>query len=81
MKAKIYISYKEGILDPEGNISRKALNNIGLPEVKDVRFGKYIEMTFNGITKQKAEELTKTACEKLLANHNTETFKYEIVES
>lgn len=81
MKAKIYISYKEGILDPEGNVSRKALNNIGLSEINDVHFGKYIEMTFNGVTKEKAEELTRKACEKLLANHNTETFKFEIVES
>ncbi len=42
--------------------------------------GKYIEMNFNGITKEKANDITDESCRKLLANPNTETYTFEIVE-
>ena len=79
MKAKIYITYKDGILDPQGNTVSKALVNIGLEKVDSVLYGKYIEMTFSGVTKEEAEELTDQACRKLLANHNTEKYRFEVV--
>ena len=80
MKAKIYISYKEGILDPQGKIVNHALNAIGIKKIDSVRMGKYIEMEFNGISKDKAAEITDESCRKLLANPNTETYTFEIVE-
>jgi len=81
MKAEIYVTYKDGILDPEGNTVRKALKSIGIKKVEMVRFGKYIEMEFDGATRAEAEKLADDACRKLLSNHNTETYRYEIVES
>jgi phosphoribosylformylglycinamidine synthase len=42
--------------------------------------GKYIEMDFNGITRDQASEITDESCRKLLANPNTETYTFEIVE-
>jgi len=80
MKAKIYISYKEGILDPQGKTINNALNAVGIEQINSVRMGKYIEMTFDGVSKSQALELTDESCRKLLANPNTETYKFEIVE-
>ena len=80
MKAKIYISYKEGILDPQGQTVNNALDAIGIKKIYSVRMGKYIEMVFNGISKNKASEITDESCRKLLANPNTETYTFEIVE-
>ena len=80
MKAKIYISYKEGILDPQGKIVNHALDAIGVKKINSVRMGKYIEMDFNGITCDQASEITDESCRKLLANPNTETYTFEIVE-
>jgi len=80
MKAKLYISYKEGILDPQGKTVSRALDAIGIKKINSVRMGKYIEMEFNGISKDKALEITDESCRKLLANPNTETYSFEIVE-
>ena len=80
MKAKIYISYKEGILDPQGKTISHALDTIGIKKINSVRMGKYIEMEFKSISKDKALEITDESCRKLLANPNTETYSFEIVE-
>ena len=80
MRAKIYISYKEGILDPQGKTVSHALDAIGIKKINLVRMGKYIEMEFNGVSKDKAWEITDESCRKLLANPNTETYSFEIVE-
>ena len=80
MKAKIYISYKEGILDPQGKTVNHALDAIGIKKINSVRMGKYIEMDFNEITQDQASEITDESCRKLLANPNTETYTFEIVE-
>ena len=80
MKAKIYISYKDGILDPQGQTISHALNSIGIKKINSVRMGKYIEMEFNGIPKEEASKITDESCRKLLANPNTETYKFELIE-
>jgi len=80
MKAKIYISYKEGILDPQGKTISHALDSIGINKINSVRMGKYIEMEFKSISKDKASKITDESCRKLLANPNTETYSFEIVE-
>lgn len=79
MKAKIYIKYKDGILDPQGEVTGKALKSIGVKNINSIGIGKFIEMDFNKkITKKNAIEITEESCKKLLANPNTETFTYEI---
>ena len=80
MKAKIYISYKEGILDPQGKTISHALDTIGIKRINSVRMGKYIEMEFKSLSKDKASKITDESCRKLLANPNTETYSFEIVE-
>ena len=80
MKAKIYISYKAGILDPQGKIVNEALNDIGVENIKSISIGKYIEMNFSGVSEKEAKKITDESCQKLLANPNTETYTFEIVE-
>jgi len=80
MKAKVYISYKEGILDPQGKTVDSALESMGIDGIENVRIGKYIELSFKDISKTEAESITDESCRKLLANPNTETFRFEIEE-
>ena len=80
MKAKIYIKYKEGILDPQGKTVHNALESMEINNISCVTIGKYIEMDFKGITRDQASEITDESCRKLLANPNTETYTFEIVE-
>ena len=80
MKAKVYISYKEGILDPQGKTVGTALNSMGINGIENVRIGKYIELSFKDIPKSKVESITDESCRKLLANPNTETFRFKIEE-
>tara|TARA_B100000700_G_scaffold83529_1_gene94091 strand:- start:1139 stop:1381 length:243 start_codon:yes stop_codon:yes gene_type:complete len=80
MKAKVYISYKDGILDPQGKTVGGALNSIGVEGIKNVRIGKYIEISFDDVSEEKAKEITDESCRKLLANPNTETYHFEIEE-
>tara|TARA_B100000959_G_C14911663_1_gene595418 strand:+ start:450 stop:695 length:246 start_codon:yes stop_codon:yes gene_type:complete len=81
MKAKIFIKYKDGILDPQGTVTEKALKSIGIKNISSIGIGKFIEMHFNKkITKKNAIKITEESCNKLLANPNTETYSYEIEE-
>ena len=80
MRAKIYIRYKDGILDPQGTTVEHALNSMGYDAIHDVSVGKFIEMNFINVSKEEAERLTDESCRKLLSNPNTESYKFEIVE-
>ena len=81
MKAKIFIKYKEGILDPQGTVTNKALKSINIKEISSMGIGKYIEMDFKkNIKKKDAISITKDSCNKLLVNPNTETYTFEIEE-
>lgn len=81
MKAKIYITYKDGILDPQGKTVGGALNSMGLSNINDVSIGKFIEMSFDSnLSKEQVVELAEQSCKKLLANPNTEQYYYDIVD-
>ena len=80
MKAKIYINYKDGILDPEGLTVSKALRSIGINGIQDLSIGKCIDLKLGKTTKEEAIQIIEESCSKLLANPNTEVYKYEIVE-
>ncbi len=82
MKAKIYITYKDGILDPQGKTVGEALDSMGLSNINNVSIGKFIEIEFDSkLSKDDAKKLTEESCKKLLANPNTEQYSYEICES
>ena len=82
MKAKIYITYKDGILDPQGKTLGNALDSIGLSNIDNVTIGKFIEMDFDRkVSVDEAKKIAEESCKKLLANPNTEKFHYEILEN
>jgi phosphoribosylformylglycinamidine synthase PurS subunit len=79
MKAKVYVTLKSGVLDPQGQAVARALGRLGFAEVKDARIGKYIEMQIDDSVKD-VEAHLKQMCEKLLANTVIEEYRYEIVK-
>ena len=79
MKAKIFIKYKDGILDPQGKVTGKALNSIGINGINSLTIGKYIEMEFGDISKDEANQIANESCKKLLVNPNTQTYSFEII--
>ena len=80
MRARITIMPKEGILDPQGLTVGKALLNLGIKGVREVRIGKFVEIDMPKLTREKAEAVATEACEKLLANPNIEGYTLTIVE-
>ena len=79
MKAKIFIKYKDGILDPQGKVTRKALNSIGINCINSLTIGKYIEMEFGDVSKDEENQIDNESCKKLLVNPNTQTYSFEII--
>ncbi len=77
MKAKVYVTLRKSVFDPQGKAVQEALNTMGFDEVQNVRMGKYIELDLGATEKPKAEEKVKAMCEKLLANTVIEDYRYE----
>lgn len=78
MKARIHITLKNGVLDPQGKATQNALHHLGFPEVTGVRQGKFIELDLSGMDKAAAEAKVKAMCEKLLANTVVENYRFEV---
>ncbi len=78
MRIKIYVTLKEGILDPQGKAVQHSLDTLGYTSVKDVRIGKYIEIDIGDPSKEAVEARIKEMCHKLLANPIIEDYRYEI---
>ncbi|MDH4098689.1 MAG: phosphoribosylformylglycinamidine synthase subunit PurS [Nitrospira sp.] len=78
MKAKIHVTLKQGILDPQGKAIEHALDSLGFKHAANVRVGKYVELDLPEQDKVKAEAEVKQMCEKLLANTIIEEYRYEL---
>lgn len=78
MKAKIHVTLKQGILDPQGKAIEHALDSLGFKNAANVRVGKYMELDVAETDKVKAEAEVKLMCEKLLANTIIEEYRYEL---
>jgi len=76
--AKVYVKLKEGILDPQGKAVENALGSLGFSGMSDVRIGKLIELKVDDADVSAAEQSVKTACDKLLANPNIESYNFEL---
>jgi len=76
--AKIKITLRKSILDPQGKAIEHSLKSLGYDEIEDTRIGKYIELKINVNSEEKASEIADKACEKLLANPVMEDYKFEI---
>jgi len=78
MKAKVYVTLKKGVLDPQGRAVMGALKSMDFGEVKDVRIGKYMELELDGDSRESEEKRLREMCEKLLANTVVENYRIEI---
>ncbi len=77
MKARVIVTLKTGVLDPQGKAIEGALKSLGVPGVASVRQGKVFDVEVEGDAAQ-AKERLEAACQKLLANTVIENFRIEI---
>ena len=78
MKARVFVTLKNGVLDPQGKAIGHALNNLGFPSVGEVRQGKVIDLELAETDATKARANIKDMCEKLLANTIIEKYEIEL---
>ena len=79
MKARVTVTLKNGVLDPQGKAIEGALKSFGLEGVDSVRQGKVFDIELSLTDKAEAEVLLKAAAEKLLANTVVENYRVEIL--
>jgi phosphoribosylformylglycinamidine synthase len=80
MKARVTVTLKTGILDPQGKAIEGALRSLGVDGVASVRQGKVFDIEIEGVTdRAKAEALLKQAADKLLANTVIENYRVDVV--
>lgn len=79
MKARVHITLRDGVLDPQGEAVRHALGALGFDGVNGVRQGKVIELDLADDDKTAAEARVREMCDKLLANTVIENYAVEIV--
>lgn len=75
--AKVYVTYKDSVLDPQGEAVKGAVHRLGYSEIEEVRIGKYFEIKI-AASDRPVEEMVEEVCDKLLANVDMETYRYEI---
>lgn len=78
MKARVHVTLKPGVLDPQGKAIEHALGTLGFPGVSGVRQGKVIELTLSEADPDKARADLQAMCEKLLANTVIENYAIEL---
>lgn len=78
-QVEVFVTYKESILDPQGEAVKNAIHRLEFQEVADVRIGKYFELTIEK-SEQPIETVVEELCQQLLANEVLEAYRYEIKE-
>ena len=76
--ARVYVTPKRGILDPQGKAVEQSLHVLGFGEVSDVTVGKYIEMHLGDTSPEQAGGRVREMCERLLANGVIEDYRVEL---
>jgi phosphoribosylformylglycinamidine synthase len=76
--ARVVVTPKRGILDPQGKAVQQALHALGFAEVADVRVGKYVELELRDLGNADAEARVRAMCERLLANGVIEDFRVAV---
>ena len=77
--ARVYVTPKRGILDPQGKAVEQSLQALGFAEVSDVTVGKYVEMRLGETRRETADMRMRQMCERLLANGVIEDYRVELV--
>ena len=78
MIARVVVTPKPLVNDPQGITVKAGLASLGFREVSDVRIGKYIEVTLDAANENEARQRVEAMCKQLLANHVIEDFRFEI---
>ena len=81
MKAKVHVTLKNGVLDPQGKAVQHALGALGFDSINDVRQGKFIELELAETDTDAARALVTEMCESLLANTVIENYAIEISDA
>ncbi|NNU80616.1 phosphoribosylformylglycinamidine synthase subunit PurS [Halovulum dunhuangense] len=79
MRARVYVTLRNGVLDPQGEAVRHALGTLGFAGVQGVRQGKLIDLTLSATDPKAAEAEVAQMCEKLLANTVIEDYRIEVL--
>ncbi len=77
---KIQVTLRKSVLDPQGVAVEKSLAALGYNNVGDVRVGKYMEFTLDGVSREAGEAQVKEMCQRLLVNPVIEDYTFELVE-
>jgi phosphoribosylformylglycinamidine synthase PurS subunit len=78
MKAKIIITPKQAVLDPQGKAVQNALAQMGYSGIGSVRMGKFLEIELDGADKEQARQRIDEACHRILSNPVIEDYRFEI---
>jgi phosphoribosylformylglycinamidine synthase subunit PurS len=78
MRARVFVTLKPSVFDPQGTTVADALHTLGYAAVKDVRQGKYFELEIDARTTDEARRVATEAADKLLANPVIESYRIEI---
>ncbi len=81
MKVRVLVSFKESVLDPQGQTVKNALLTLGYRAVKDVRQGKVFELELAGLSEEEASQVVPELANKVLANPIIEKFTWEILKN
>ena len=76
--AKVYVTLKPTVNDPQGLTIKGGLHSLGFASVESVRAGKYMEIRLDGDSRQEAERLLNDMCRQLLANPIIENYRFEL---
>lgn len=78
MTARVFVTLKKAVLDPQGKAVQRSLAKLGFPEARDVRVGRFLEIQLEAASKDEAAARVRAMCETLLANTVIEDFRIEI---
>lgn len=78
-KVTVYVTYKDSVLDPQGEAVKGAVHRMGYESVENIRIGKYFEIQVSK-DEDDIEQVIEEICDKLLANVVMETYRYDIQE-
>ena len=78
MRARVFVTLKPSVFDPQGTTVADALHTLGYAGVRDVRQGKYFELEIDAATPEDARRLASEAADKLLANPVIESYRVEV---
>jgi len=79
MRARVYVTLKPSVFDPQGRVVADALTQMGYADVTDVRQGKYFELEIDAASAEEARRVAAEAADKLLANPVIESYRVEIL--